>query len=353
MPGFIPEAHLRYRQLIWLVLVIAWLVMGWLGPAPALARSMENQATPASLPGIPLALTLDGQPYPLRFLAFQDAQERLMISLSDCQQLFGQAIAMDDNGLLTMQGNGHVLQIPPSDYIQYASWSTLSLPTGESVQLDIIYLPLQLAAGEWQYRLTNNPPTATIELYSPGWAEKPAAASSVNILPEGLPVWGSLAAVPAMNSLWPDEKILGGYYTAIIKSSANRINNIVLSCASINGWLMESREVFAFNRAVGQRTLQRGYRVAPVYSGKKVVSGVGGGICQTSTTLYNATRECGLTVLERHHHTLPVHYIADGNDATVSWGTADFRFRNNQSYPVKILAQVYQNHVIIALARAD
>jgi len=353
MPGFNLETQLRFRQLIWLGLVTAWLLMGWLAPPPALGSSFENQAIPASLPGNPMALTLDGQPYPLRFLVFQDPQERLMISLSDCQHLFGLDIAMDDNGLLTLRGSGHAVQIAPSEYIHYASWSTLSLPTGESVQLDIIYLPLQTVTGEWQYKLTINPQTSAIELYSPGLSEKPVPVSSDNLLPESLPVWGSLATIPAINSLWPDENILGGYYTAIIKSSANRINNIVLSCASINGRLMGSGEAFAFNRAVGQRTLQRGYRVAPVYSGKKVVSGVGGGICQTSTTLYNATRECGLMVLERHHHTLPVHYIASGNDATVSWGTADFRFRNDKPYPVKILAQVYQNHVIIALARAD
>jgi len=354
MPSVNPERELSFKMLTGLCLAAVWLVICLLAPAQALANSGDSQATPSVLPGIPLAIALDGQPYPLHFLAFENGQECPMISLSDCQQLFGLDVELNDNGVLTLQGSGHLLQLPSASYVHYSSWSTLALPGGQSVRLDIIYLPLKPVAEEWQHKLIINPETATAVLYSPEFGKKTTNAPPVtDLLPDGLPAWGSFAAASSMNNLWPDEKILGGYYTTITNSSANRINNIVLSCSSMNGKVIRPGEVFAFNRTVGQRTTQRGYRIAPVYSGKKVVSGIGGGICQTSTTLYNAARECGMQVLERHHHTLPVHYIASGNDATVSWGTADFRFRNNKEYSIRILAQVYKNYVIFAIARAD
>ncbi|MGE5389868.1 MAG: VanW family protein [Deltaproteobacteria bacterium] len=333
-------------------LAVLWLIMQLLSPAPALAAdSLGTAGTPLALPGKSLTLSVDGQICSLSFLAYQDTQGSLLLSLSDTQNLLGIGTLLDAQQNLHLQGDGHTLVLAPDEYIKYDSWSTFTGPDGKAVRLDMIYLPLAMIAAEWGYQLKES--AGTVSLISPACLEQQAIIKTEDIIPDGLPGWGNLASVPAMTGVWPDDEIVGGYYTTITNSSANRINNIVLSCSSINGRVLAPGEVFSFNGTVGQRTTQRGYRTAPVYSGNKVVTGVGGGICQTSTTLYNAARESGMQVIERHHHTLPVHYIASGNDATVSWGTADFKFRNNKDYRVKIMARVYKNYVILAIARAD
>lgn len=343
----------RIIKLVSLCLAIAWLFVGLPGPGLAMAEdsSLPVLTSPSGLPGPAFDILLDEEPCQLHFLAFQDKQGSPLLSLSDCRLIFGMEMSLDDLGNLVLESNQHHLLLPASSYLKFASWTTLNNSSGEPIRLDIIYVPLEPIAQEWQYQINISPDQSAVMLNSPGFKKEVQPDGDLPL--DGLPGWGSFAAAPAMNNIWTDEAIVGGYYTTITNSSANRINNIILSCSSINGRVLAPGEVFSFNRAVGQRTTQRGYKIAPVYSGNKVVSGVGGGICQTSTTLYNAARESGMQVTERHHHTLPVHYIASGNDATVSWGTADFRFRNRMDYPVKIMAQVFKNHVIIAFARAD
>lgn len=355
MPSLVPKAVLQKRLAGFFLLAVCLAAQLFVAnPALAVDAPSNSSAAPSVLPGQPLEITLDGQSCALRFLAFRDSKGSIMLSLSDCHQLFGLDVQLNDKQELVLQGHDHSLILPPGSYLKYDSWPTLSGPAGKTVHLDIMYLPLETVAKEWKYNLNAAAGTNTIELQSPkSPGEQSITPPTGDLLPAGLPAYGNFASVPAMNNLWPNEKIVGGYYTTITNSSANRINNITLSCSSINGRVLTPGQVFSFNGVVGQRTTQRGYKVAPVYSGNKVVTGVGGGICQTSTTLYNAACDSGMQVLERHHHTLPVHYIASGRDATVSWGTADFKFRNNKDYPVKILALIYKNYVILAIARAD
>ena len=87
---------------------------------------------------------------------------------------------------------------------------------------------------------------------------------------------------------------------------------------------------------VGERTEERGYQPAPEIINKKLVMGIGGGICQTSSTLFNAVDQVGIRIIERHHHSLNVGYIAIGRDATVSYGTLDFKFQNSRGAPFLI-----------------
>lgn len=332
-------------------LAVLWLAIQLLFPSAAEATdSSVTTDPPSSLPGTPVTLSVDDRVCPLAFLAYRDPQGHIFLSLSDAQTILGLQIQLDDQQNLYLQSNGQTLLLSSGDYVKYDSWSTVNGPGGKVLRLDMIYLPLAVIAGEWDFQLKES--ADAIDLFTPEYNTKQNQLTD-DLLPDGLPAWGNYASVPGMANIWPDEVIVGGYYTTITNSSANRINNIIMSCSSINGRVLAPGEVFSFNGTVGQRTTQRGYRTAPVYSGKKVVTGVGGGICQTSTTLYNASRDTGMQVIERHHHTLPVHYIASGNDATVSWGTADFKFRNNKEYAVKILARVYKNYVILAVARAD
>lgn len=120
-------------------------------------------------------------------------------------------------------------------------------------------------------------------------------------------------------------------------SSAARANNVVVATKSINGILLKPGETFSFNGIVGERTEARGYQAAPVIVGNKVESGLGGGICQVSSTLYNACLLGNLKIVERTHHTFPSAYVPKGQDATVDYGNIDFKFTNSYDYPLYIV----------------
>lgn len=123
-------------------------------------------------------------------------------------------------------------------------------------------------------------------------------------------------------------------------SNDNRISNIRLACSSINCMMLEPGEEFSFNGVVGQRTRDAGYKKAGVYISGEVGEEIGGGICQVSTTLFNAVVKADLEVVERHNHSLPVSYVDNGKDATVNWGSQDFRFVNSSDEPIYIVAYV-------------
>lgn len=123
-------------------------------------------------------------------------------------------------------------------------------------------------------------------------------------------------------------------------SSSGRLANIKLSVDAINGTKLEPGEEFSFNGVVGQRTAARGYQMAPAFSGGEVTEELGGGICQVSTTLFNAAVKSDLNITERHAHSMPVSYVDKGKDATVNWGSQDLKFKNNTSGPVYIMAVV-------------
>lgn len=124
-------------------------------------------------------------------------------------------------------------------------------------------------------------------------------------------------------------------------SSSERANNIVLATKSINGTILMPGDVFSFNDAVGERTADRGYQAAPVIIGNQVDSGLGGGICQVSSTLYNAVLKANIKSVERAHHTLPSHYVPLGLDATVDYGNIDYKFKNTLDYPIYIEGSTY------------
>lgn len=131
---------------------------------------------------------------------------------------------------------------------------------------------------------------------------------------------------------------LGRFSSNFATSSSDRAYNIQLACEKINGYVLAPGEEFSYNNVVGPRTTERGFRIANVYVGNTVQPGVGGGICQVSSTMYNAVVFADLEVTERRNHTLPVDYVPMGRDATVSYGTTDFKFKNTTSMPVEIIA---------------
>ena len=137
------------------------------------------------------------------------------------------------------------------------------------------------------------------------------------------------------NEPFPD--LLSQFSTSFTSSGYNRSNNIILSSAKLNGLVFMRGEEFSYNQAVGQRTRAAGFREAGAYSNGKVVQEVGGGICQVSSTLYNAVLYANLEIVERTNHYFNPGYVKAGLDATVSWGGPDFRFRNNRNYPIRIV----------------
>lgn len=135
---------------------------------------------------------------------------------------------------------------------------------------------------------------------------------------------------------FPD--VLGTFTTRYDATNKNRSNNISLATQKINGTVILPGETFSYNKTVGRRTVAAGFKEAGAYAGGKVIQEVGGGICQVSSTLYNAVVYANLEITERSNHCFESSYVAAGRDATVSWGTLDFKFKNNRQYPVKIEA---------------
>lgn len=128
--------------------------------------------------------------------------------------------------------------------------------------------------------------------------------------------------------------------TSLAGSTQNRITNVLLAAASIDGIVLAPGEQFSYNDALGERTAERGYKAAGAYSGGQVVQEIGGGICQVSSTLYYAALLANLQIDTRTCHYFPVGYLPAGLDATVSWGGPEFKFTNNRNWPIKIVASV-------------
>lgn len=135
---------------------------------------------------------------------------------------------------------------------------------------------------------------------------------------------------------FPD--LLASYSTTYSTGNYNRSTNISLAARSVNGYVLMPGETFSYNSTVGQRTAARGYKEAGVYLNGEVTTGLGGGICQVSSTLYNAILLANLEIVERSNHTFKPTYVPAGQDATVSWGAPDFKFKNNRNYPIRITA---------------
>lgn len=135
-------------------------------------------------------------------------------------------------------------------------------------------------------------------------------------------------------------QMLGTFSTTYNTSNQNRITNLELASEKIDGTIILPGETFSYNQVVGERTIEKGYKEAAVYAGGKVVDGIGGGICQLSSTLYNSVLYANLEITSRSNHRFLTSYVTAGRDATVSWGTIDFCFKNTRSYPIKITSEV-------------
>lgn len=133
-------------------------------------------------------------------------------------------------------------------------------------------------------------------------------------------------------------ELLSTYTTRYDASNYNRSNNLSIAASKINGTVLMPGETFSYNKVVGARTIEAGYKEAGAYAGGGVVQSVGGGICQISSTVYNTALLANLEIVDRSNHQFETSYVAASRDATVSWGYLDFKFKNNRTYPIKITA---------------
>ncbi|MDR2421371.1 MAG: VanW family protein [Oscillospiraceae bacterium] len=134
-----------------------------------------------------------------------------------------------------------------------------------------------------------------------------------------------------------------------IDGSSNRLTNITLASEAINGAVINPGDEFSFNGTVGERTAAKGYKSAGAYSGGRTVQEIGGGICQVSSTIYDCVLHADLKVTDRRNHQFIVTYLPIGNDATVNWGTTDFKFKNSTDYPLRIDATVDGRYLTVKI----
>jgi vancomycin resistance protein YoaR len=155
---------------------------------------------------------------------------------------------------------------------------------------------------------------------------------------------------------------LAHYTTRFNAGLAGRTTNIRVACEAIEGLVLMPGESFSFNQMTGERTWEKGYRMAHIFERKpgqtesEVVDGLAGGVCQVSSTLFNAVLNTNekvgsrrLRILERSTHSLPVTYVPRGMDATVAWPSKDFRFRNNFDHPVYLKTSISRSHLTIGI----
>lgn len=137
---------------------------------------------------------------------------------------------------------------------------------------------------------------------------------------------------------FPD--LLSSFSTKYSARDTNRTTNLKLASNKINGTVIMPGEIFSYNKVVGARTIAAGYKEAPIYLSGQVVDGLGGGICQITSTLYNAVIYANLEIVERSNHQFVPSYVTASRDATVVYGALDFKFKNNRDYPIKLVCSV-------------
>ena len=143
------------------------------------------------------------------------------------------------------------------------------------------------------------------------------------------------------------------YKTTIYTKTDERQNNVKLACKQLNGVIVAPKETFSFCDTLGPATPEDGYQKADTFDTEgEIYQEYGGGKCQVSSTLYNAVKDIsGIEIIERSEHSNEVPYVPEGLDAAVAYGSVDFKFKNNNSYSIKIVAEATDDEVIIKIIK--
>jgi len=143
----------------------------------------------------------------------------------------------------------------------------------------------------------------------------------------------------------PKERCLASFATSLESRSRNQRHNALLSAQELDGAVIKPGEVFSFNKRVGSFSRDGGYRKAPVSFNGQLIDSFGGGVCQTSTTFYNAALHAGLEIVERNRHRFSPNYVPPGLDAAVAYYTIDLKVKNTYRFPIKVKAKIENDHL--------
>ena len=187
------------------------------------------------------------------------------------------------------------------------------------------------------------------------YINKEEAAAIIPSIKEGgekvtVPIYLSYAAITKeelKSKLFANT--LGSYSTYYGSSASNRAANVARAAGLINGTVIAPGAVFSFNDTVGPRSKANGFYTAQEYVDGKTVEGIGGGTCQVSTTLYSAVLYADMTITARENHMMTIGYAPLGQDATVAYGSVDFKFKNSSDYPVKISAVTNGSAITVSI----
>ncbi|MDQ0205868.1 VanW family protein [Alkalicoccobacillus murimartini] len=164
-----------------------------------------------------------------------------------------------------------------------------------------------------------------------------------------LPIYQTVPTVTETQLQGIDQYERSSFRTYFDPNVSGRVHNIQLSAEAINHIVLGVGDQFSFNKVVGERTPERGYQEAKEIVNKEFVLGIGGGICQTSSTLFNAIEAAGLDIVHRYTHSREVGYVAEGRDATVSWGGPDFVFQNSLDQPIMIRTEMNHGELVVKI----
>lgn len=173
-----------------------------------------------------------------------------------------------------------------------------------------------------------------------------SALAGIGISVLGMGAAASLLAEPA------GPYTLARYSTSLSGRTKNQVHNATLSMSRLKSVTLEPGEVFSFNQTVGTYTCDAGYRKAPVSYNGQLIDGWGGGVCQTSTTLYNAALAAGLDIIDRSHHRYAPRYAPPGRDAGVAYPNIDLKLRNPYEFSVQIKGSWTSKELVFAITAA-
>lgn len=228
-----------------------------------------------------------------------------------------------------------------------ASWS--SLPA-QPLDLNAMAEELSTEATPARYdietgQIVDGTVGVTLDLEAAQFALDAALSGETIQLPAEI-VYPTVTAEELQEVLFRD---LLSVCTTKVSGTSTRKNNVKLSGEAVNGTILNDGDIFDYNQVVGQRTTERGYGAAPSYINGETVDSIGGGICQTSSTIYLATLLANLEIVERYAHRYAPSYITLGMDATVSWGGPEFRFKNNTGYPIRIDVSYANSEITVSI----
>ena len=154
---------------------------------------------------------------------------------------------------------------------------------------------------------------------------------------------------PAINSDDVSFQVIGKFSTDVSFRNRKSRTNVRIALNAFNGITVQPGETISFNEIVGERTAANGFQEATEFAGDVTTLGIGGGVCQASTTLYNALVMAGMTITDRNQHSMTVSYVDPSLDAMVSWPKKDLKFQNNTQYPVYIYTSVTDDDATVTI----